>query len=238
MSFAIYTAQKLAIIDTKSCLIKIMPRRRQRFSDLERQFKESGGVAAPGSRLAGYIAFKKGENKIEVKKKLTAAERKRYGFAILPFSVTPEATTPKRYAAAITAYSNSSRSGLEISNNMLGYENINAATKQAGNFYPALLRVFVKSGTIDETKKSGVTQQNYRRIEGATYTYPFGRTITATVDKETGATESTLNEVDAEDVRNALSTHLTRLGADKKVGSISYEPEVFRTGVKALASPT
>ncbi|MBW4480842.1 MAG: hypothetical protein KME54_29415 [Tolypothrix brevis GSE-NOS-MK-07-07A] len=214
-----------------------MPRRRQRFSDLEKQFKESGGVAAPGSRLAGYIAFKKGENKIEVKKKLTAAERKRYGFAILPFGVTPEASTPKRYAASITAYSNASRAGLGVTNNMLGYEDIDASTEQAGNFYPALIKVFIKSGTINDNQISGVTQKKYRRIEGATYTYPFGRTTTDVTDAVTGATESTVNEVDAQDVRNTLVTFLAGLPAEKKVGSISYEPEVFRTGSKALASP-
>ncbi|MBW4568042.1 MAG: hypothetical protein KME31_08465 [Tolypothrix carrinoi HA7290-LM1] len=214
-----------------------MPRRRQRFSDLERQFRESGGVAAPGSRLAGYIDFKKGTNKIEVNKKLTAAERKRYGFAILPFGVTPEATTPKRYAAAITAYSNASRSTLDLDNNKLGYENIDAGTEQAGNFYPALLRVFVKSGTIDESKKSGVTQKNYRRIGGTTYSYPFGRTTTGVSDAETGTAETAVTNVDEEDVRKALTTYLKGLGAEKKVGSVSYDPEVFRSKSQPLASP-
>jgi len=214
-----------------------MARRRQRFADLERQFRESGGVAAPGSRLAGYIAFKKGENKIEVKKKLTATERKRYGFAIIPFGVTPSGATPPRYAAAITAYSNAARAGLTLTNAKLGYENIDPGTTQAGNFFPALLRVFVKSGEIDENKKSGVTQKNYRRVGGATYSFPFGRTISGVEDAATGVAETVVDTVDAEDVRKSLTKFLTDLPAEKKIGAVSYEPEVFRTGVKSLSSP-
>ncbi|MBG1268246.1 hypothetical protein [Nostoc sp. WHI] len=214
-----------------------MPRRRQRFADLERQFRESGGTAAPGSRLAGYIDFKKGINTIEVTKKLTAAQRKRYGFAILPFGVSPEDATPTRYAAAITSYSNAGRTALALSDAKLGYENINASTEQSDNFYPALLRVFVKSSDTKTNPISGITKKKYSRTPGISYSFPFGRTLTSVTDAKTGATESTIDKVDAEDVRKSLSSSLKSNSATNNVTSISYEPEVFRVGKPDLASP-
>ncbi len=211
-----------------------MPRRRQRFSDLERQFRESGGVAAPGSRLAGYIDFKKGVNKITVEKKLTAAQRKRYGYAILPFGVSPEATTPDRYAAAITAYSNDQRTTLGLTEAKLGYEDIDASTIQSENFYPALLRVFVKSSDTKANPISGVTKKNYSRTPGASYSFPFGRTTSSVKDAKTGATETVIDAVDAQDVRQSIATFVrTRTN----VTSVSYEPEVFKVGKPDLASP-
>ncbi|MCC5620714.1 hypothetical protein [Nostoc sp. CHAB 5715] len=211
-----------------------MPRRRRRFSDLERQFRESGGTAAPGSRLAGYIDFKKGINKIEVTKKLTTAERKRYGFAIIPFGTTPEDSTPTRYAAPITAYSNAGRASLNLTDAKVGYEPITGGTEQSENFYPAVLRVFKKTSDTKTTPISGVTKKEYTRTAGVTYSIPFGRTVTAVKDAKTDATESVLDKVDAEDVRKSLSVFLkTQPG----VASISYEPEVFKVGKPDLASP-
>lgn len=214
-----------------------MPRRRQRFADLERQFRESGGTAAPGSRLAGYIDFKKGVNRIEVKQKLTAAQRRRYGFAILPFGVTPEDTTPTRYAAAITAYSNAGRTALTLSDAKLGYATIDSATEQSENFYPALLRVFVKSSDTKANPTSGVTQKKYSRTPGSSFSFPFGRTITSVTDSKTGVTESTIDKVDAEDVRKSLSTFLKSNATTNNVTSVSFEPEVFKVGKPDLASP-
>ncbi|WP_375470981.1 hypothetical protein [uncultured Nostoc sp.] len=212
-----------------------MPRRRQRFADLERQFRESGGTAAPGSRLAGYIDFKKGINTIEVTKKLTSAQRKRYGFAILPFGVTPEDSTPTRYAAAITAYSNTGRIALNVTNSKAGYETIDGSTEQSENFYPALLRVFVKSSDTKTNPISGITKKKYSRTPGSSFSFPFGRTLTTVTDSKTGATESTIDKVDAEDVRKSLSNFVK---TQPNVTSVSYEPEVFRIGKQDLVSPS
>lgn len=213
-----------------------MPRRRQRFSDLERQFRESGGVASPDSRLGGYIKFKKGEVKIKVESKLTGAQRKRYGFAILPFGVTPSdpVVAADRYAAPITAYSNSARTELGLTNSKCGFENVEAATKQDDNFYPAVIRVFVKSGGVS-TPKSAVTGKEYNRVNGKTYSVPFGRDITSTVDKKTGTAETTVNEVDEEDKKASLATAVK--AANNNVGSISFLPEEFKIGKPDLASP-
>jgi hypothetical protein len=212
-----------------------MPRRRRRFSDLEKQFRESGGTAAPGSKLAGYIEFKKGERTITVEKVLTSTQRKRYGFGILPFGVTPADTTPKRYAAPITAYSNTGRTSLNLSNARLGYENIDADTEQSENFYPALLRVFVRSSDTKTNPTSGVTGKKYKRLPGSTYGIPFGRTITSVTDQESGTTESTIDKVDEEDVKSSLMTFVR---VQTNVSSVSYEPEVFRVGKPDLISPS
>jgi len=211
-----------------------MPRRRPRFSALERQFRESGGVAAPGSRLAGYIDFKKGINKIKVEKTLTAAQRKRFGYAIIPFGKTPDSTTPKRYAAAITGYSQTARAGLNLTDGRLGYERIDAGTVQDDNFYPALIRVFVKSADTKTPKVSDITKESYKRLPGSSYSFPFGRTITGTDDSTTGTSESTIDTVDAEDVRKSLSTFIR---GQQNVTSVSYEPEVFKVGKQDLVSP-
>ncbi len=214
-----------------------MPRRRRRFSDLERQFRDSGGTAEAGSRLAGYIDFKKGINRIEVTKKLTAAERKRYGFGILPFGLSAPEVTPKRYAAPITAYSNGQRATLGLTDAKLGYADIDAGTEQSENFYPALLRVFVRAGDTKTNPISAITKKKYSRTPGATYSFPFGRTISSVKDAKTGTSESQLDDVDAEDVRKSLTADLKALPADKKITSISYEPEVFKVGKPDLASP-
>jgi hypothetical protein len=211
-----------------------MPRRRQRFSDLERQFRESGGVAAPGSRLAGYIAFKKGESKIKVDKKLTSEQRERFGYAVLPFGLAPGAGTPKRYAASITAYSNTGRKGLNVSDNRAGYENISATTIQSENYYPALLRVFVKSSDTKTTPTSAVTKKEYSRTPGSTYSFPFGRTLTSVVDLVTGTAKTVIEDVDVEDVRKSLADFVK---VQTNVKSISYEPEVFKVGKQDLVSP-
>lgn len=213
-----------------------MPRRRSRFADLERQFRESGGVAAPGSKLAGYIEFKAGRSQIEVKQKLTAEQRKRVGYAIIPFSLSVP-TTPAaddRYAAAITNYSNGGRRLLNLSDNDCGYQNIVAATQQDEVFYPALLRCFVASSTTLETPTSAVTKKEYSRIPGRSYSIPFGRTMSDVTDAKTEAAESSLNDVDQEDVRVSLVLQAKAGGAK----SVSFEPEVFKTGKPNLQSPT
>lgn len=205
-----------------------MPRRRQRFSDLERQFRESGGTAAPGSRLAGYIAFKRGESQIKITKKLTAEQRKRFGFAVLPFNKPVSATpTPAdRLAAPITAYSNTGRIALGLTDTDCGYANVSETTQQSPNFYPALLRVFVPSSTVPLTPLSAVTKKEYNRIPGSSYGIPFGRL-------------SAQAATDTEEVRRAALANAARgAGGSLKASSVSYEPEVFKSGRANLVSPT
>ncbi|PIG94587.1 hypothetical protein [Gloeocapsopsis sp. IPPAS B-1203] len=216
-----------------------MPRRRQRFAALERQFRESGGQAAAGSRLAGYIDFKTGKTSIKVSRVLTAEQRKRFGYAILPFGLSVSATPSpsERYAAAITAYSNSGRRDLGLSDNECGYDNIGEETTQDDNFYPALIRCFIPSGTTVETPTSAITRKEYRRRPGRSISFPFGRTVTSVVDAKTGEAESTLNNVDQLDVRKGLAQKAKNGNGTNKALSVSFEPEAFKVGKPDLASP-
>ncbi|RAM49474.1 MAG: hypothetical protein C6Y22_22225 [Hapalosiphonaceae cyanobacterium JJU2] len=215
-----------------------MSRRQRRFSALERAYKLSGGSAAPDSRLAGYIEFKKGNKKIKVEKKLTAAERKRVAYAILPFGLSAPSspTDADRYRIAITNYSNSARTGvLTLANNKVGYAVINAANVQDPNFYPAALRVFVKSSDTKTTPVSGVTGKEYSRTPGATYTIPFGRTVTDVTNKKDGTAESTVDDADQLDVRDSLAT-----AVKSKAGvlSVSFLPEEFKSPQADLTAGT
>lgn len=213
-----------------------MPRRRQRFGDLERQFKESGGTAAPGSKLAGYIDFKKGINKIEIKNKVSAADRKRYAFAILPFglAVPTNPVITDRYQAPITVHSNTGRVALGLSNAQCGYENMDAGVQRGRNFYPAIIRPVVvnanpANGTLTPT--SGVTKKEYRRsFIGKSYGIPFGRTVTGVA----GAAITTVSE---EQVKNALADAVKGV-ATANVRSITYLPEEFKSPEQELVSPT
>ena len=217
-----------------------MPRRRQRFADLEKQFRQSGGQAAPGSALAKYIDWKSGKTKIRVTQKLTVAERKRYGYAILPFglSVGTNPTAADRYAAPITVYSNTGRAALGLTDNKLGYDALSGATIQDDNFFPALIRAFVPNNpsAAPLTPTSAITGKEYSRRPGKSYGIPFGRTISSVVDKKTGTAETALENVDEEDVRAAVAKQ-ARDGGTVKATSVSFEPEIFRVGSPNLTAP-
>lgn len=199
-----------------------MPRHRSRFSDLEKQFRQAGGVAAPGSALAKYIDFKSGKTKIDRRKgtKLTAAERKRYGVSLLPFNLdVPETVTQaNRFVASITGWSNAGRKALGLTDTELGYAKqtvggVSAQTEDA--YYPALLKPSVSTGAAGkEGAISSITGNKYTYFECNAYSIPFGRTTTG------GA-------ADNEEERRDLLTGAAK-GATKAPRSVGYEPEVFR----------
>lgn len=212
-----------------------MPRRRQRFSDLEKQFRDSGGIASPGSRLAGYIEFKAGRSSIDVTAVLTAAQRKRVGYALLPFGLavpaTPAATD--RYEAPITAYSNAIRTDLGLSNNECGYDVTTAATERGDSYYPALIRCFVPSG-VNTTPISGVTGKEYNRKGGKSAGIPFGRTLTDVISLTTGVAPTGLDQVDQEDVKASLASKAKLSTGTSRASSVSFVPEEFKPGSSVL----
>lgn len=217
-----------------------MPRRRPRFSDLDKQFRESGGVAAPGSRLAGYIAFKKGETKINITKVPTAAERKRFGYGVYPFGLSVGTiTADDRYAAPITVLSNAGRTSLGFTDAQLGYQDIDASTKQEDSFYPALMRVFVPTdaAAAPAVRTSAITVKQYKARAGRSYTIPFGRTLAGSADAKTGVADTVIDDVDLEDVKKVLALKANTGNGTAKATSVSFDAEVFRNKRKALASP-
>lgn len=193
---------------------------RPRFSFLERALKAAGGTPAAGSRLGNYAEFKKGNRAIEVSKKLSPAQRKRYAIALVPFNKTPADTTAeKKYRTTITQYSNEGRKLLTtLTDTKLGFFEIAAGNQPGNGYYPAILRLFVPTNAETPTKTnptSGITGQKYSRTAGASYTVPFGRL------------GSDLTQ--GEEVRRLelIEDAKTGNGADKKATGITCEPEYF-----------
>lgn len=206
-----------------------MPRHRSRFSDLERQYRQSGGTAAAGSPLANYIAFKAGTRKVTRKKTaLTAAQRQRYGISLLPFTLDAPATITqdKRYVASITAYSNSGRTNLGLKDADVGYDKqasggVNAQQEDA--FYPALTKPFVRTATTPNQEASQITGIKYNYYTGNSYAIPFGRrSASAAGDSE-------------EERRAALAKAARESAGSEKAISVGFDPEVFRGLKPALA---
>lgn len=198
-----------------------MPRRRSRFSDLEKQFRQAGGVAAPGSPLAKYIDFKSGKTKIARRKdtKLTAGQRKRYGISLLPFNldVPDPVTQGSRYIASITGWSQAGRVALGLSDAELGYakQTVGGVTAQTEDaYYPALLRPSVSTGKTADPTVSSITGNKYSYVEANAYSIPFGRTAAG------GA-------ADSEQERRDILTGKAKTAATPP-RSVGYEPEVFR----------
>lgn len=208
-----------------------MPRRRSRFSDLEKQLRLAGGVAAPGSVLGNYAAFKAGTRKIQRRTKvvLTAEERKRYGVSLIPFNTKFEVgddAVNKRYQASITKFSLDGQNNVGLADADCGWGKVEAAGAVAINdaaYYPALIRPIVPTGTV-ATPPSSITGKEYKYKEARSYSIPFGRrTSDAAADVE-------------EDRRQALTAKCKEATGANKVSSVGYDPEVFRSGKAALGN--
>lgn len=197
-----------------------MPRRRERFKQLERELKATGYAPDPGTCAAAYLDFKKGVNKINMENPPSSAERVRKGVALLPFGIKPPdaPTALNRYVAPITALSNTGRTNLQLSNNDLGYEALAAGNKKPDNYYPPVLRVFNKTAADPTTPVSGILKKEYTRYVGRSYFIPFGRSTTL------GGAGFGVAVIGEEDSRDILVQRIT--GANVRA-SVSYDPEIF-----------
>lgn len=193
-----------------------MPKGRKRFGFLEKALKAAGGNAAPGSRLGNYSEFKKGNRKIEVNKKLSPADRKRYAVAIIPFGTDHKTTytNQDRYQVGITFYSDSARKDLQLTDALVGYASINADNKQSDDYYPALLRCFIPDNPTAAPAQptSGVTGQKYSRRAGKSVSIPFGKGATVTQGEQT---------------RRVALTEVAKNDTGKTATGVSYVPEYF-----------
>lgn len=188
-----------------------MPRRKRRFSFLERALKAAGGTATAG-RLKNYADFKAGINKANVGTIPTAA-RKRVGYGILPFGLDSPATPTAAnfYKIAISEFSNNWRVG-KLSNADLGYDTTNYANATSDDgFYPAVAKMFVPTSETAVSVISGITKDPYKRLPGSTYSIPFGSHVTD--DARSSEFEQ----------RNAIAEAVT--GAPVNARSISFLPE-------------
>lgn len=87
-----------------------------------------------------------------------------------------------------------------------------AKVSQGDGFYPALARIKMVGATaIPTTETSGILGSvfgKYKSIKGRSGSIPFGRTLTSVIDTKTGAAETSLADVDEEDVTTDLLNSL------------------------------
>lgn len=203
-----------------------MPRYKQRFSDLEKQLRNNGNVATPGTILGNYADFKAGKRKAERRKVASATEkaakRNRLGISLAPFNLDFVAGQANRYIASITEWSNTIRVTLTLSDPDLGYGRqvvTNVPAKNDEAFYPALIKPSIPvAGVAPSTPKSGITGLEYNYVPCNAYSIPYGRI-------DAGSSEQELRLIHADAISTAAPT--TR--------SIGYDPEIFRGGKPALA---
>lgn len=219
-----------------------MPRRRNRFADLERQLRAAGGVAAAGSRLGNFADFKAGKRKIKISVVLSAADKKRYAYGAYPFNVSVPAspTAADLFQVTITKYSTNLMRDGGVKDNDLGLvlKTDTVSPTVEPQYYPALIKAFfptsATAGTV--TKTSDITGDSYKRVAGKSASAPFGRQIKAK-DAKTADATATLVGSEEEDVKKYLMDLLKGDAQDTaKASSVSYEPEVFRGRTAAITA--
>ena len=215
-----------------------MPRRRNRFADLERQLRAAGGSAAAGSRLGNFADFKAGKRKIKIDQVPDRALMNRTAFAAYPFNVSVPAspTAADRFMVTVTTYSKDQIKDKGVSKADLGWDEFVAGNTVEPQYYPSLIKCFTPASTtaVAAPKVSGITGDSYKKMPGKSASAPFGRTLAA-LDKKTAEATGALTASEEEDVRKHLTNKLTS-GAPvgKKATSVSYEPEVFRGRTQAI----
>lgn len=224
-----------------------MARRRQRYSRLFDKLRAQGGQVPTGTgEIAGFYDFLLGKegSKIVQTNKIPAEARKRYKVGLIPFGVSATDTTVEnRYIGYISAYSLKALKSTRVNanENDFGHFPSDEGGEEENNYFPALLKAtYSRSGAVtDPDKISAVTGQPYSYTPKRTFSFPFGRTTTNTSDAKTGATETTLNNVDELDVLKSLTEKLKAGTSDaSKPSSISYDPELFREVVGSEADTT
>lgn len=214
-----------------------MPRKRSRFSRLDAELKASGGTAPVGTRAGDFLNFRKGINKITQPRRPGSEVLARFGVGVLPFGLTPAATTPVYYIASMTIQAEQIRAffNTAASLNNYGIETRTTATQDAtGIFYPAQVKVFItalNAVSTPENSKIIPSADQYRRFKGRSGSIPFGRTITGVTDAGTNAAETALGNVDEEDVKKSLASKLKgQTTTAYRVKGISFVSELWRIG--------
>ena len=216
-----------------------MPRKKRRFNKLFEQLRANGGTPTGTGRVAEFHKYITGQKKITQTNKIPVEGRELYAIGLIPFALSATTNDPsERYQATISAYS---LAGLDSRANLdeedLGINRIEGGEQVNSNYYPALIKAKFDAGSVgvNENKKSGITEEEYRYEYGRTFSFPFGRTTQA-VDAEDGTAETSIANVDELDVYRFAQN---RLGAATNAAnvprSVSYEAEVFKTASKGQA---
>lgn len=218
-----------------------MPRKRQRFNKLFDQLKAAGNSPADDSRTGNFLKYLTGQKKVTQTNKVPPEARALYEIALFPFALSASDTTaPNRYKTNISLYS---LQGLATRANAdqadFGIQRIVGGEQENENYYPALLKAKYDSAgsTVNENKESGITGETYRYKYGRTFSFPFGRTLTATDAKE-GTPESTIDDADELDVLKTLQDKLKAGTNTQAPQTLSYEAEVFKNDASGVPLET
>ncbi len=200
------------------------------------KYKASGGnTAGVASEIVEFGNYLKGINKADVKRKPSGDLVKRYRVKLIPFNVTPTATTPANsfFTTALTGQALAIYNGLGTENRVFGITPIETANDATGaflddNLFPALARVLIVplNATISN-ETSGITKKGYKTIKGRSGSIPFGRTITGITDVREGTPEDTIDRVDEADVSNSIANTIKKTYGSFRVKSVSFVPEAY-----------
>lgn len=199
-----------------------MPRigSKQRFAFLEKAAKASGLAASPTSPVGRYLAYKKQEVPLKRRKTLTAAQiasqRETELLALVPFGLTVGGAyvAADFRAATVSQWSRTYVNNVTgLADTDLGWRGYTATVIDAGDYYPALLKVSIPTAQVDPDATSPITGRKYKYTAQNSYTIPFGRGNTPAQGELTR--------------RNALFAIFKGLTGGAKPSSVSYVPEYF-----------
>lgn len=197
-----------------------MPKRRPRFSALDKQLRALGGSPPPDGKLGKYNAYRLGQRRARQTNKVPLGARVRRSTSVLPFAITEPATAPVAANYYVVSLSEYSYAGLNNRLTTLSKLDLGWAPPTTGNiplsqlFYPALMVVRCTRGsnTVANDKVSDITGETYKYAANRNFGIPFGR-LAATPNN------------DYTTQRTALSTKTLAIPG---VRGISFQNEVLR----------
>lgn len=208
-----------------------MPRRKQRFNKLFNELRGTGGTPTGTGRTAEFFKYLTGQKQLTQDNPIPVEARKVYEIALLPFALSaPDNTVSNRYKATMSVYSVlglTQRANADEDD--FGIYRIVGGEQENENYFPALLKAkYDASGSqVEENRVSDITGESYRYKYGRTFSFPFGRTVTA-VDAEDGTQETNVDDADELDVLRTLQNKLKAGEDTQEVKTLSYEAEVFK----------
>ena len=218
-----------------------MPRRTPRFARLNRLLKATNGTATSGE-VFEYQKYLQGLNNIDVLRRPDGKYLQLLAVGVIPFGNYPNTGTGRALKIGVTAQADAIRAlfGTALADNDLGLERTEAnIDENPGTFYPSLVKIAVapSAQTLD-TKLSGITKRNYKRMKSRSGSIPFGRSITTITDAQTGTPITTIPNVDEQDVKISLIAKIkgqinpdTKVitGQAQKLVSFSFDSEVWKS---------
>lgn len=202
-----------------------MPRRRQRFSDLDQLLRELGtGTPGAGTRLAGYLDFRKGIRRISIPaaNRPAAGDKIRKGVSIIPFNkklAGATATAGELYVAGVSKNSADARAASGLNDAELGWAAVLPAHQQDPSFFSALFKWgILRVSSPGATPVSQITGKQYSRPRTLrNFQVPFGRSVADQTQLE-------------EDRRKFLANEAKTASGAGAALVVGYEPEQFAGG--------